>query len=188
MHATTSSAAAPDLASVAFARRIARIRRLRNLSAFGAAFLVVAFLAGSYKPRTLIFGDRFSVGAGNGCISFGLHHDLPADWPTTTSSPAIPALGGWIGFANLFVYRDGSSWRPYHAAGGAAHHLIFPIWQPLAISALVAGLTHGYLRGLRWRDPRLCIGCGHAIVPRAGESACPECGLQQSTSELPRVA
>jgi hypothetical protein len=49
--------------------------------------------------------------------------------------------------------------------------------------ALLAGLSHGYLRGIRWRDRRSCIGCNHELPPGAdGRTRCPECGLAQDAA------
>jgi len=117
-------------------------------------------------------------------VNFGLHRELPASWNARVSRPVL----GPIGVFNYDAVLDGSIWRPFHAAGWSGHHLVMPLWQPLAVLSLVAGLTHGYLRGLRWRDARTCLGCNHEIVPRAGLSTCLECGLEQQTRDMPRMA
>lgn len=186
----TEPAAASDLtaASRAFARRLTRIRRCRNVGVAGVVLTVLAILVGAYKARTIVLADRLSVSVGSSCIAVGVHKPLPADWNATVSRPLIPGSGIPIGVFNYYVVLDGGSWRPYHAAGWSAHHVVVPLWQPMLACALMAGLAHGYLRGLRWRDPQVCIGCGHSILPLPGMHACPECGLSQTTSDMPRAA
>lgn len=191
-HPTNSTEATPasDLATAsrAFARRLTRIGRYRRIGIVGVVLSVLAILVGAYKARTLVVGDRLSVSVGSACVAFGVHRPLPADWNATVSRPLIPGSGLPIGIFNYYIALDGGAWRPYHAAGWSAHHAVFPLWQPLLVCGLMAGLSHGYLRGLRWRDPQVCIGCGHSIVPLPGMRACPECGLSQTTSDMPRAA
>lgn len=184
----TSSLGADNSADRAFRRRIARIRFARTAALVGLVICVTGFLISAFKPRTIILANRVSFGTAGGCFSVGLHGELPAEWAMPVSRPIIPSMGGSVGFVNQNALMDGSSWRPYHAAGFAAHHIVIPIWQPLVVLALVVGLCHGYLRGIRWRDPRTCLGCGHELTPREGPSTCPECGLGQRTSQVPRTA
>ncbi|MBL9148381.1 MAG: hypothetical protein JNM94_06775 [Phycisphaerae bacterium] len=152
-------------------------------------FLVGAAMMGAWRPRVITLFDRVSFGAVAGCVTLGVHRDLPEDWPSRVSRPIVPLGGFGEGVLGVFEYpvlADGSAWRPYHSAGWRAHHVIVPIWQPLALAMLGFGWSLGYLRGSRWRDPRLCLGCGHRVRVVAGVTECPECGLRQTTAEGPR--
>lgn len=154
---------------------------------------------GAWKPRVITFFDAVSIGAMNGCLTVGIHRELPADWNQRISRPFGSRAGRddigrtdigrrWVGVFTGYVQADASAWRPYHAQGWAAHHLVVPIWQPLVVAMLLLGWTHGFLRGSRWRDPRVCLHCGHAMLPSEAASTCAECGLAQTTATMPRRA
>jgi hypothetical protein len=170
-------------------RRHGRVRRLRSVSLAAVVLLSFAAVLGGVKPRVVTLFDRASVGALHGCLSFGVHRDLPPSWNTPVSRP-IASLGGFgrgvVGVFEHPVNADAGAWRPYHAAAYAAHHLIIPIWQPLVLAVLGLGWSHGFLRGMRWRDPRVCLLCGHRLLPTAGGSSCAERGLLQTTATMPR--
>lgn len=165
------------------------IRRRRTASVLLACALLVAAALGTLRPRVLTFFDRVSIGAMNGCLTLGVHRELPPSWNMPISRP-IATLGGLgRGVVGVFagsVNAQAGAWRPYHAAGWSAHHVVIPLWQPLALAVLGFGWSHGFLRGMRWRDPRLCMLCGHRLLQSSTTSSCAECGLLQTTGSMPR--
>ena len=172
-----------------FCRRYRWLRRVRTASLVAIVGLVVAAALGAWRPRVVTFFDAVSVGALNGCVTLGFHRGLPPDWPPSISRPIAPLGGLGEGVIGVFIYpvdANGGAWRPYHSAGWRGHHAVIPIWQPLAVAMVAFGWSAGFLRGSRWRDPRLCLGCGHRLRARDGLTECPECGLRQTTAEMPR--
>lgn len=179
------SAAPQSLALRQFHRRLRRIARLRLVTAVGLVLMTAAWILGDWKPRAITFFDRVSIGASYGCLTAGVHRELPASWGgARISHPLI----GPIGVFNYSVTTSATAWRPYHAASFAAHHLVIPLWLPMLVASISLGLSHGYLRGIGWRDPRRCLHCGHDILPSEGATTCPECGLAQTTGSAPRRA
>lgn len=180
--ASASSHPTVEGATASFRHRLRRLRGLRWLSAGTVAVALAALGVGAAGQRVATINDRVSIGVGNGCITCGVHRALPADWNQPISRPYWGPVGVFTGYVSM----DGGAWRPYHAAGWGAHHLVVPLWLPLLAGGLLVGLTHGYLRGLGRRDPSTCIACGHTMRVVAGASACPECGVLQTTGDAPR--
>ncbi len=137
----------------------------------------------------LLLFDRASVAMGCGCAAVGYRTELP----TKDDRVHEVTLGPFRYYRCEGLLRQDHfcSWRPIHVAlwgypkgwGTTRHHIVVPLWQPLAFATGVACLAQGYLIGVRPRDPLNCEACRYSLrgVPEhGGVRTCPECGQKRT--------
>lgn len=163
------------------------LRRAR-LAALLCAPLALACLAGFLLTGSrvvLVHSGRWVVGAESGCLVVGQATALVTGYFSDLTQ--LDNRPGFVTHEGTYGSFAGA-WRPFRAGGPKESRLLFPLWQPMLVTGLVAAYAFGSLAGARRARLGSCGICGYDLKGLPKGAACPECGKASTPDALKSTA